>query len=116
MRYIYITLFGAAFTIFWSTEGFAELEVTKSNIPAYEIGQKLDDKAVFNIPKGGTIQLLQKPGDKLHTMTGKYTGTVGDYPKRIRSWSEWFFGSKKEKKSGGTEGATRHGTQGVKEN
>ncbi len=108
MKILYVLATGFVIALSINTAIFADLVVTKSNIPRYKVGTKLPDNTKLNIPENGKIKLLQKPGNKQYTLEGRYCGTLGNYKRRKQSWWERVFGSEKLVNTETDEGGTRN--------
>jgi hypothetical protein len=56
--------------------GFAEALVVTSSAPGIEAGQKLDEKAIIEIPANATVEVLVMPENTMRVVKGPCKGTL----------------------------------------
>ncbi|MGI9525068.1 MAG: hypothetical protein ACR2PG_25855 [Hyphomicrobiaceae bacterium] len=86
----------------------AEIVVSGSSVSDYQRGAILDDRTIFDVPKGGSLKLVKRPGGSTHDIRGPYKGTLDAYrPPRACPWYKpWCKRGTANSSVGGTRGLT----------
>lgn len=79
---ISLMVFGAGVAI---TPAAAEQEVIASSVPRYQVGARLPDDPMINVPAGRTIKLRDRNRRLIYSIVGPYSGSLSGWIKAIQA-------------------------------